>query len=174
MTELEDPQHGDVRSLLRVIGPAMMAAGLLFMVVGIGSFFASFGSFEPPRHFWCAFVGMPLLAVGATISKFAYIGAVARYMASEVAPVGKDVTNYMVDGTKDSIRDVATAVGEGFAAAHSPHVLRCQKCGSENESSANFCHECGAPFAKTKRCEKCGDLNDTTARFCDHCGAAVA
>jgi hypothetical protein len=174
MTELEDPQHGDVRSMLRVIGPAMMVVGLLFMVVGIGSFFASFGSFEPPRNFWCAFVGMPLLAVGAMISKFAYIGAVARYLASEVAPVGKDMTNYMVDGTKDSVRDMATAIGEGFVAAHSPHTVRCQKCGRENDLTANFCEECGAPFAKTKRCEKCGDLNNPDARFCDHCGAAVA
>jgi hypothetical protein len=51
MTELEDPQHGDVRSLLRVIGPAMMAVGLLFMIVGLGSFFAAFNGSEPPRNF---------------------------------------------------------------------------------------------------------------------------
>src|SRR5262245_35342624 len=125
MTELEDPQHGDIRGFLRVIGPAMMVAGLLFMVVGLASFFAAFNGNEPPRNFWCAFVGMPLLAVGSMISKFAYIGAVTRYLASEVAPVGKDMTNYMVEGTKDSIRDVATAIGEGFAAAHSPHALHC-------------------------------------------------
>jgi len=174
MTELNDPQHGEIRSFLRIIGPAMMAVGLLFMVVGLGSFFASFGSFEPPRNFWCAFVGMPLLAVGAMITKFAYIGAVARYFAGEVAPVGKDVTNYMVEGTKDSIRDVATAIGEGFAAAHSSHALRCEKCGNQNESTANFCDSCGAPFAKTRRCEKCGDLNDVDAQFCNHCGRAIA
>lgn len=160
--------------MLRVLGPAISAAGLVFMIIGIGSFFAAFGSFEPPRYFWCAFVGMPLLAVGTMICKFAYIGAVSRYMAGEIAPVGKDVTNYMVEGTKDSIRDVATAIGEGFSAAKSPHTSRCNKCGTENETSANFCRECGAPLVKTKRCDKCGDLNAADARFCDHCGAAVA
>src|SRR5204863_8779261 len=117
------------------------------------------------RNFWCAFVGMPLLAVGMAICKCAYLGAGVRYVASEVAPIGKDVTNYMVEGTKGSIRDVATAIGEGFAAANSPHAVRCQKCGAENETPANFCHECGAPLTKTKRCEKCGDLNDAGARF---------
>jgi ribosomal protein L40E len=108
------------------------------------------------------------------ISKFAYIGAYTRYIASEIAPVGKDMTNYMVEGTKGSIRDMASAIGEGFSMAHTPHAVLCQKCGSENESSANFCDSCGAPLAKTKRCEKCGDMNDPDARFCDHCGASVA
>jgi hypothetical protein len=173
MSELEDPQHDDVRSLLRVLGPAIAAVGLIFMVIGFGSFFASFGSFGPPRLFWCAFVGMPLLALGSTISKFAYMGAVARYVASEAAPVAKDATNYMVEGTKDSIRDVATAIGEGIAAAKSPHATRCQKCGTDNDESANYCRECGAPLTKTKRCEKCGQSIDADARFCDHCGVAV-
>jgi Double zinc ribbon len=174
MTDLEDPGHDDVRSLLRTLGPALAVLGLIFMVIGIGNFFASFGSFGPPRYFWCAFVGMPLLGVGIGISKFAYMGAVTRYVASEVAPVAKDATNYMVEGTKDSIRDVATAIGEGFVAAKSPHALCCHKCGSENEPSANYCHECGAPLAKTKRCEKCGQPIDSDAHYCDHCGAAVA
>jgi double zinc ribbon protein len=173
MSDLKDPHHDDVRSLLRALGPGIAVIGLIFMVIGIGSFFASFGSFEPPRYFWCAFVGMPLLGVGLMISKFGYIGSIARYIASEGAPVAKDATNYMVDGTKDSIRNVATAVGEGFAAAKSPQAARCQKCGTENETSANYCRECGAPLRAQKRCAKCGDLNDANARFCDHCGAAV-
>jgi ribosomal protein L40E len=174
MSDLEDPGHNDVRALLRTIGPAMVVIGVIFIVIGVGSFFTAFGSFEPPRYFWCAFVGMPLTAVGMAISKFAYLGAVTRFVAGEVAPVGKDVTNYMVEGTKDSIRDAAIAVGQGFAAAKTPHGLHCAKCGTDNETSANFCRECGAPLAKTKRCEKCGGLNNADARFCDHCGAAVA
>ncbi|MCI0335337.1 MAG: zinc ribbon domain-containing protein [Planctomycetes bacterium] len=174
MNKLIDPRHENLRSILRVVGPSVAAVGLVFMVIGIGSFFLSFGSFGPTRFFWCAFVGMPLLFVGVTISKFAFLGAVTRYTASEVAPVGKDVTNYMVDGTKDAIRDVATAIGEGFSAAGSgvaDRAVRCGKCGSENEVTANFCQQCGAPMSATKRCEKCGDLNDADARFCDHCGA---
>lgn len=175
MSDLISPRHDETRSLLRVLGPAIAGVGLVFMIIGLGSFFAAFGghSMEPPRFFWCAFVGMPLLAVGVGISKFAYFGAVARYIASEAAPVGKDFTNYMVGGTKGSIRDVATAIGEGFATAKSPQALQCQKCGTENEASSNFCQECGSPLAKTRRCEKCGEANDADARFCDNCGTAA-
>jgi hypothetical protein len=66
---------------------------LLFMIVGYGSFFASFGSFEPPRFFWCAFVGMPLLFVGIVMCMFGYLGAFQRYVTGESAPVAKDVVN---------------------------------------------------------------------------------
>jgi ribosomal protein L40E len=172
-----NPGHEGVRAALRLVGPVIAGMGLLFLVIGLVSFFSAFGGGGFPRYFWCAFVGMPLLAIGVGITKFAYLGAVARYMAGEAAPVGKDVTNYMVAGTKDSIRDVATAVGEGLAAAGrqtTDRQLICRKCGAENEAGANFCHSCGAPFVEKKRCAKCGDLNDEDARFCDKCGAPAA
>ncbi len=173
MSDLTEPGHDNLRSFLRILGPAIAAVGLVFMIIGVGSFFAALGSFEPPRYFWCAFVGMPLLAVGSVVSKFAYMGAVARYIASEAAPVAKDAANYMVAETKDSIRDVAAAISEGSAATTLPNALRCQKCGTENEASANYCRVCGTPLAKMKCCGQCGASNDTDARFCEHCGAAL-
>lgn len=167
-----DPNHNDTRAFLRFLGPAIAGVGLVFLIVGLVNFFSAFGGMEPPRLFWCFFVGGPLLAAGTGITKFAYIGAVARYVANETAPVGKDLTNYMVDGTKGSIRDVATALGEGFAAARTAHSVDCQQCGAGNDTSANFCRNCGSPLAQTKQCSKCGDSNDAGARFCDNCGTA--
>jgi ribosomal protein L40E len=169
-----NPGHNELRSVLRIIGPAIAGIGLLFLAVGLVSFFSAFGGGGFPRYFWCAFVGMPLLAVGVGITKFAYLGAVARYVAGEAAPVGKDVTNYMVAGTKDSIRDAATAIGEGLSTAGqsaNDRSVMCRQCGRENESSANFCHSCGSALAATKPCAKCGDMNPVDARFCDRCGA---
>jgi ribosomal protein L40E len=80
----------------------------------------------------------------------------------------------MAEGTKDSIRDVATAIGEGFSAAKTPHTLRCPKCGVENETSAHFCRQCGVALDRSKKCDKCGHLNSAGARFCDQCGLAIA
>jgi ribosomal protein L40E len=176
MSDELNPRQSEVRSVLRVIGPVIAGVGLVFVLIGMVSFFSAFGGGGFPRLFWCAFVGMPILFVGITITKIAFVGSVARYMAGETAPIGKDVTNYMVAGTKDSIRDAATAVGEGFAAAgrrEAQSGVLCRKCGASNEASANFCHACGAPFGEKKRCAKCGDLNDADARFCDKCGAAT-
>jgi hypothetical protein len=172
-----DPQHHDTRTLLRIVGPAMVLVGLVFCIIGFGSFFASFGSFEMPRYFWCAFVGLPLVGVGLAICKFAFLGAVSRYMANEVAPVGKDVVNYMAEGTKGAVREMASAVGQGLrapGATAEAHGVRCGRCNAENDRDANFCDGCGAPLSKSRCCQGCGESNDPNARFCDRCGQALA
>jgi hypothetical protein len=177
MSKQIDPRHTEIRDTLRVVGPAVVVVGLIFTAIGLGSFFSAFGTFEPPRYFWCVFVGFPLIALGIAICSYAFMGAVSRYMADEVAPVGKDVVNYMAEGTKDAVRDVAAAVGEGLRAggpSQEARVVRCHKCNADNETSANFCKACGAPLAKTKPCPSCGELNDPDARFCDNCGKPVA
>ena len=115
--KLQSPQHSNIRTVLRVGGPLIAGAGLLFMIVGFGSFFASFGSFEPPRFFWCAFVGMPLLFVGMVMCMFGYLGAFQRYVAGESAPVAKDVVNYMGENIQPGVKSVAKAVSEGVIEA---------------------------------------------------------
>lgn len=177
-----DPRHEEVRAVLRVVGPAVALVGLLFIIVGIGSFFSFFSSFGTfgasgfPRYIWCAFVGMPLMVIGLVISKFAFMGAIGRYMAGEVAPVGKDVVNYMAHGTQDAVREVAAAIGEGLRSspAGERSALACPSCRADNEADASFCKSCGAPLGKLKPCPNCGQENDVDARFCNNCGKAVA
>ena len=177
MPEPMDRRHQEKRAALRRLGPVVAGIGAVFTAIGLISFFTAFGSHEPPRYFWCAFVGLPLIGIGLALTKFGYMGAISRYLANEVAPVGKDVVNYMADGTKDAVRDVATAVGAGLAASRggeAVEVVRCHKCNETNEASARFCKQCGASLAKTKPCPGCHELNDPDARFCDRCGQAFA
>jgi len=84
------------------------------MLIGFISFFGAMSDGEgPPRYFWCAFLGMPVLFVGIVMTKVGYIGEVTRYFAAETAPVAKDTINYMADGTKDAVKTVAKAATEG-------------------------------------------------------------
>jgi len=169
-----DPSHQQKRSLLRVVGPLVLATGLIFLIVALVDFFRAMGSFGgPPKLFWCAFVGMPLLWLGFALSSAGFAGSVQRYMAGETAPVAKDTVNYLADGTKESVKTLAAAVGEGLAAGggRAKDVLvRCHKCNQPNEADAKFCKGCGAILAKTKPCPACNELNDPDARFCDACG----
>jgi Double zinc ribbon len=175
MSDHLDPRHLRARSGLRVVGLVVALVGLVFTIIGLVSFFASFGTGEPPRSFWCAFVGLPLLGVGAAICKFAYLGSISRYMANEVAPVGKDVVNYMARGTKGAVRDMAAAVGEGLRSGEADEArpVRCPKCDAANGAGSNFCAACGAPLTKAAPCPSCGGLVDPGARFCPSCGQAV-
>lgn len=163
-----NPGHKQTRGALRVIGPLMIGVGVVFMVIGLGSFFSSFGSFEPPRYFWCCFIGLPLIGIGVAISQFGFMGAIMRYQAGEIAPVGKDTFNYMADGTKGGVRTVASAVGSGFREGMAGTSVDCPSCGHANDADAKFCDECGT--AMSRLCPSCGGANDGDAKFCNNCG----
>jgi hypothetical protein len=98
-----------------------------------------------PRFFWCAFVGMPILFVGTAICMFAFLGALTRYQAAEVAPVGKDTFNYLAKSTKEGVQTVATAVGAGLSSgmAGTGQKIHCPKCGQLGGADAKFCAKCG-------------------------------
>ncbi|HOV77482.1 MAG TPA: hypothetical protein PLS24_05610, partial [Sedimentisphaerales bacterium] len=95
-----DPRHEHTRRVLRAVGIPLIFVGGTFLVVGIASFFVAFGGMGPPRFFWCAFVGMPILFAGGALTFYGFMGTVMRYSAQEMAPVGKDTFNYLAHGTK--------------------------------------------------------------------------
>jgi hypothetical protein len=116
MQNLESPKHSGVRKFLRTAGPLILAVGVLLLIVGVGSFFvAMFTRSGPPVLFVCAFVGMPLLFIGTVMCMFGFMGALARYIATEQAPVAKDTINYMAEGTQDAVRHVARAAAQGVS-----------------------------------------------------------
>jgi len=172
-----DPGHSSVRNTLRVAGPILVVIGLGFMIVGFVDFVHAFGGSGPPKLFWCGFVGMPLLFAGFVLSSYGYMGKVMRYTAEETAPVGKDTFNYLADGTREGIKTVAGAIGQGLregGLGGSQTVVRCHKCNALAQAEAKFCGQCGQSLDKTRPCPNCRELNDPDARFCDNCGHAFA
>lgn len=113
MSKLQSQKHKEVRSFLRVAGPLTVAVGLLFMIISLVSFFSAFNGDHHPRFFWCGFVGMPLLFVGIVMCKFAFMGAVARYIAAEQVPVVTDAFNDLAEGTQEGVKTAARAAAQG-------------------------------------------------------------
>jgi membrane protease subunit (stomatin/prohibitin family) len=95
-------------------------------------------------------------------------------MTGKGAAVGKDVINYMAEGTQDAVSEIAQAVGEGLSRAHAGTTVHkaCPKCHAENDPEASFCSSCGTALTEAKRCAACGHANDAAARFFDKCGEA--
>ena len=112
--KLQLPRQTGVRKGLRRGGLAVLAIGGVLTLIGVGSLFASVGSFGPPRFFWCAFLGMPLVFAGGVMAMFGFMGAAQRYVAGETAPVAKDVVNYMGENTQPGVKAIARAVGQGI------------------------------------------------------------
>lgn len=167
-----DPHHRTLREALRVVGPVLVAAGALLTAVGLISFFSSFGGFAPPRYFWCAFLGLPVLSAGIACCRMGYLGGISRYVAGEIAPVQKDTFNYLADGTQPGVRAIAAAIRDGLAADESS-ALSCPKCQATNEADARFCSQCGAELPRERSCPACSAVNTADARFCDQCGEAL-
>ena len=177
MLETNGTRHTGTRQVLRIVGPIVLITGIVLTVVGVASLFSAMGSFKGPKLFWCCFVGVPMIGVGGMICQFAYFGSMARYVANEVAPVGKDVVNYMADGTKGAVRTIAGAIGDGLrgrTTAEEPNGTKCPGCGEANDDTAKFCKACGGAIPRLKACTECGEQNDVDARFCDNCGHSLA
>ncbi len=114
MNAIQSPRHNGVRRFLRIGGPIILAVGGLFALVGVGSFFvAMINHSGPPALFFCAFIGLPLMFIGGAMCLFGFVGAFARYVAAEQAPVAKDTVNYMAANTQDAVRTVARAAAQG-------------------------------------------------------------
>ncbi|NLZ05172.1 MAG: zinc ribbon domain-containing protein [Phycisphaerae bacterium] len=174
-----DPGHSSTRNVLRSVGPLLALLGLGLTAVGFVDFFRAFGGGGPPEYFWCALVGLALLGVGLMLTKLGYLGKFIRYMAQEAAPPAKDTFNYMADGTREGIKTVAGAIGQGLkdgglGPGGAATKIRCHKCNALNDAGARFCNQCGQAMAKSKPCPQCRELNDADAKFCDNCGHAYA
>ncbi|WP_428308493.1 hypothetical protein [Lacipirellula sp.] len=116
-SQLQPPGHSSFRIAMQVAGPVLLASGLLFTGIAIGSFFFAMSGGGAPRFFWCAFLGMPMMFVGGVMSMLGYVGVVQRYLAGETAPVAKDMVNYMGENTQPGMKAMARAVTEGFMEA---------------------------------------------------------
>lgn len=114
MSRLQTPEHKKKRSFLRIAGPLTAFTGLIFIIVALVDFFSAFGSFGPPKLFWCFFVGGPIFFVGIVMCQFAFMGAVARFMAAEQVPVASDAINDLAEGTQDAVKTVSRSVTEGI------------------------------------------------------------
>ena len=166
-----NPGHSQIRNLLRIAGPVTGGVGLIFMIIGLASFFSSFGSFgQPPRYFWCCFVGMPLIGVGVAMTKVGFFGAISRYFSAEAAPVAADTFNYIADETQGGVRTMASAVREGLTGGG---TKVCGSCQQANESDAAFCNQCGNCLSTEIDCQACQTPNHAGSKFCDACGTAL-
>lgn len=146
LKRLQTPEQKGICAVLRIIGPVVLLAGVICTVIAMVNFFSCFGSMEPPRLFWLGFVGLPLMFVGGVMSQFGFMGAVARYIAGESAPVMAETVNYMADETKDAVKTVAQFAAKG--------IIEGIEAG---KAATNFCPHCGTPIkAEFQFCPKCG------------------
>ena len=177
-----DPKEFEERSektakRLRIIGLITLIIGIACVVTGLTDFFISMSSFgNSPKLFFLNFIGFPFIAGGAACLGIGNQRRMSMYMASQNAPVVKETTNYILDGTSDAIAKTAGKVANEINSNKGTTVEgvtanTCAKCGFTNPAGAKFCSKCGAPI--TKKCPYCGAENDDGAKYCNNCGKNI-
>lgn len=160
------------KTILRIIGFIFTIGGLVCVIIAFIDFFTKAIDMNGSMltKFYLFFIGFPCLFIGVVCLSLGFMKAVSSYVASEQAPVAKDVNNYMLDGTRDetvkTVKSCSDAI-KGNASSESAGVV-CPKCGVKNEPGAKFCDHCGEPLTKT--CSNCGEVNDIDSTFCRKCG----
>ena len=165
MSTPQKNDHESVKKKLKIIGFSLLAVGFVLTVIGFISFFSSMGSFAPPKFFWCAFLGLPLLGFGAMITSMAFRRELSKYAKDEMMPVVKEAGKEIAP----TVQDLAAAVKRGLEdEGEGDKSNICPVCGNGNDAADKFCGTCGSSLAEI--CPKCGYENPSSDKFCGHCG----
>jgi len=157
--------HNQTKLKLRKIGFICVGIGGLLLIISLVDFFAAFYGTGFPTLSFLFFIAAPLLFVGGVCLMYGYMGAVGSYVASQAAPIAKNVSNYMLDGTRD---EVGKTVKHVVSSLRENNSKFCPKCNTKQDEDAKFCDNCGARLNKI--CSSCNTNNDDDASFCKSCG----
>ena len=183
--KLSGSSHKPIRQILRVAGPIILFVGIACVTVSTISVVLVISGVirngsGPPPFFWLFFIGGPILVVGFGMTSAGYMGALARYQASEMAPVASDTVNYMGKAAQPGIKSIAGAISEGLAEGANASVttasadaITCPDCNAVNQAGSQFCDQCGTLLADIA-CPKCQSPNQPGSKFCDQCGTSLA
>ncbi len=151
-------KHEQLKKKLKIIGIIMVATGLALTIAGFVDFFKTMANPDKgmPKLFFMAFIGLPMLGIGAGLLTFAFRREIATYSKNESVPVINEASS-----------EIAPAIQNVVKAAKTESGVRCE-CGALNDADAKFCKTCGKPLAKT--CDNCGENNSADSAYCNNCG----
>lgn len=117
MNDEEKRRHARTKLILKIIGPVIIAGGVVLAAIGFIDLFSHNGM---PGKFWCLMLGLPVIAIGGMITMFAF---------------KKEITRYVKNESVDIIK-FCKACGR-------PLRKTCPDCGSTAETDSVFCGNCG-------------------------------
>lgn len=120
------------RKIFTIIGASILIIGVILTIIGVVTFFSG-----DPSLFYLFFIAFPLMFIGSSLIKIFNVGRLNRFISKQVAPVKKDVANYMIEGTSENITKVVKDI-KGKQSGRA-----CLKCGNINPKKNKFCGDCG-------------------------------
>lgn len=161
--------HKKVKTVFKVLGP-------IFIIVGLGGIIYSMVNFfdlglensisKMSNNAISLFLSFIALAIGLALTTTGFRREMIRYEANEIAPVVKDVANYMLDGTRVELNKTLNKNQE----VNNKNIV-CFNCHKLTDADSVFCENCGTMVKK--ECVHCGKKIDGDAKFCKYCGNKI-
>ena len=152
-------KHERTKRIFKITGICLIVAGAAFAITGFIDFFTSFGTGDMPSLFWCLFIGLPMLAAGASPTALGFRREITGYVKNETIPV-----------INEAGQEITPAVSAIAKAVKGEESNLCPICSKPNDEEAKFCRHCGADLLVT--CKNCGKKVKSGA-FCSECGAKL-
>ena len=156
MNDEEKRRHARTKLILKIIGPVIIAGGVVLAAIGFIDLFSHNGM---PGKSRCLMLGLPVIAIGGMITMFAFKKEITRYVKNESV----DIINETAKEIKPAVADIASAAKSGLTS----DTVICE-CGETNDKNNKFCKACGRPLRKT--CPDCGSTAEADSVFCGNCG----
>ena len=160
-------KHPKAKKSFKIMGLIFLPVGIFCIITAFIDFFVAISSGKAPNLFFLFFIGFPFIFVGIVTLSLGFMKEINSYVASESAPVSKDVANYMLDGTREETINTVSDVASTIKGETINKEIICPSCGTKNEKGAQFCDHCGKSLIKKCRC---GEINDIDSIYCRKCG----
>lgn len=164
--------HKKVKTVFKVLGPIFIIAGLggvIYSIVNLVNF-SDFGlgssMTKVSNNGLSLFLSFIALGIGVFLTTAGFRREIIRYEANEIAPVVKDVANYMLDGTRVELNKTLNRNQE----VNNKNIV-CFNCHKLTDADSVFCENCGTMVKKV--CGHCGEKIDGDAKFCKNCGKKI-
>jgi len=154
---MNNEKHEKTKRLFKILGITFSIIGLICTLIGMISFFRSFAKAEPPKLFFFAFIGLPLLGIGGMLITTGFRREMMTYSKNEGVPVVNEALNEVSPTISKVVNEAHTSIKK----------VKCS-CGELNDEGSKYCKSCGKELQK--RCPSCNEVVDPDSSFCNHCG----
>ncbi len=136
-----------VFTVLKILGPCVIAIGIVLIVLGVVVFpepFGFSGEMTQPNFallvpgVFVAFAGLPMTVMGFMLEINKTTVKTARYLQEETKEDLTEMADTSADIASGAIKKTVKAVKEGLK-----DTKYCKHCGAEIDADSKFCSECG-------------------------------
>ena len=141
----------NTKIITRIVGIALILSGITLAMIGFSDLFTHDFNDDGVSLFFCSFIGLPCIPIGAFITALSFREAMHARAISSSAKMFKtmsQVTNLENAPTLCVCGQICPEDAAFCVRCGASLIVKCDHCGKENKPNYDFCMSCGKPLKK--------------------------